>query len=107
MLACLLVKTNQIIVLIGVLSGLIYFFFSKENKGIVGNISKIGVYFLMIKFGAAFGFTVMGRVALCIGRFEDLINFSTFNYNYATPIIAFIMIAILGFWSFKKQEETT
>ena len=43
------------IILIGVISGLVYFFFSKEHKGIIGKVSRVGVYFLMIKFGASFG----------------------------------------------------
>ena len=50
---------NQLVILIGVICGLIYFFFSKEHKGTIGKISKLGVYFLMIKFGASFGFAVM------------------------------------------------
>ena len=61
---------NQLIILIGVISGLIYFFFSKEHKGVIGKISRIGIYFLMIKFGASFGFAVMGRISLLIGIFE-------------------------------------
>ena len=98
---------NHILILIGVISGLVYFFFSKEHKGVIGKISKIGVYFLMIKFGAAFGFTVMGRIALCIGRFEDLINYSSLNYNYATPIIFCFMVISLGIWSVVNKEKIT
>ena len=97
---------NQLIVLFGVISGLVYFFFSKEQKGVIGKVSKIGICFLMIKFGASFGYAVMGRISLLIGRFEELIEFSTYDYNYATPIILFVMVAILGFWSFKNHETT-
>ena len=97
---------NQIIVLVGVLCGLIYFFFSKEHKGTIGKISKLGVYFLMIKFGASFGFAVMGRISLLIGRFEKLIAYSSSEFNYATPIISVIMITILGFWSFKDNKTS-
>ena len=97
---------NQLIVLFGVISGLIYFFFSKEQKGVIGKVSKIGICFLMIKFGASFGYAVMGRISLLIGRFEELIQYSASDYNYATPIIAFIMIAVLAFWSSKNQETT-
>ena len=97
---------NQIIVLIGVLSGLIYFFFSKEHEGTIGKISKLGVYFLMIKFGASFGFAVMGRISLLIGRFEELITYSSSEFNYATPIIFIMMIVVLGFWSFKNNKTS-
>ena len=95
---------NHIIILFGVISALVYFFFSKEHKGAIGTISKIGVYFLMIKFGASFGFAVMGRISLLIGRFEDLISYSSSEYNYATPIILISMIIILGIWSFKNKK---
>ena len=95
---------NQFIVLFGVISGLIYFFFSKEQKGVIGKVSKIGICFLMIKFGASFGFAVMGRISLLIGRFEDLINYSSQQYNYATPIILISMIILLGIWSFQSNK---
>ena len=96
---------NDILILFGVISGLVYFFFSKEHKGTIGKISKIGIYFLMIKFGASFGFAVMGRISLLIGRFEDLINYSNAQYNFATPIILIVMIGCLGFWSFFAKNE--
>jgi len=53
---------------------LIYFFFSMEHKGIIGGVSKIGVWFLMIAFGASFGFTVMARMSLLIGRIQFLLR---------------------------------
>jgi len=58
----------------GVFSVLTYFFFSKEQGVVTRPIARIGVWFLMISFGAAFGFTVMGRVALLIGRLNFLIH---------------------------------
>ncbi len=97
---------NQIIILIGVLSGLVYFFFSKEHKGAIGKISKLGIYFLMIKFGASFGFAVMGRISLLIGRFEELIIYSSSEFNYATPVILIVMIIVLGYWSFRNNKTS-
>lgn len=61
-------SVNDLIVLIGVVSVLIYFFFSIEHKGPVRVVSKIGIWFLMVSFGASFGYTVMGRMSLLIGR---------------------------------------
>ena len=58
----------------GVLTVLIYFFFSKKHEGLYGRVASVGVWFLMISFGAAFGYTVMGRVSLLIGRFDFLWN---------------------------------
>ena len=40
----------------------------------VGVASKLGVYFLMVGFGAGSGYTVMSRISLLIGRFLFLIE---------------------------------
>jgi len=96
---------NEVIILIGVISGLVYFFFSKEHTGIVGKVSRIGIYFLMIKFGASFGFAVMGRISLLIGRFEELIEFSKPEYYYSTPVILILMITVIGYWAFRENDH--
>jgi len=61
-------EINNIVIFIGVLSVLIYFFFSKEHKGVFGGVAKLGIWFLMVGFGATFGYTVMARLSLFIGR---------------------------------------
>ena len=65
---------RQLTLLVGVLTCLTYFFFSVEHKGAVGKVARVGIWFLMITFGAAFGFTVMGRIALLAARFEFLFD---------------------------------
>jgi len=64
---------NALLMFVGVLSVLVYFFFSVEHRGAVGRVSRLGVWFLMLGFGAAFGYTVMGRVSLLIGRMNFLV----------------------------------
>ena len=63
---------NNLVILVGVLTGLTYFYFSKEHKGTLGASAKIGIYFLMVTFGASFGYTVMSRMSLLIGRLDFL-----------------------------------
>jgi hypothetical protein len=58
----------------GVLACLAYFFFSVEHRGIVGRMARVGVWYLMITFGASFAFTVMGRIALLAGRITFLFD---------------------------------
>lgn len=58
----------SVLVIIGVLSALVYFFFSAAHKGTMGAVSKLGIYIIMIGFGAGFGLTVMGRIALLVQR---------------------------------------
>jgi hypothetical protein len=67
-------SVKVLVLVIGVLSGLVYFFFSIEHKGFVGKTAKLGIWFLMITFGAAFGYTVMGRIALLAIRLEFLLD---------------------------------
>jgi len=62
------------VILVGVVTGLIYFFFSKEHKGAFGAAAKVGIWFLMVTFGASFGYTVMSRMSLLIGRMDFLLG---------------------------------
>mgnify|MGYP006982494121 FL=1 len=64
----------NLILIIGVLTAIVYFFFSIEHKGLVGKTARVGIWFLMITFGAAFGYTVMGRIALLAIRLEFLFD---------------------------------
>lgn len=63
---------SQLLLFFGLIAGLIYFYFSIEQKGAVGKVSRFGIWVLMIGFGAAFGFTVQGRISLAIGRILDI-----------------------------------
>jgi hypothetical protein len=65
---------KNILIIGSILACLVYFFFSFEHKGIVGQVSRVGIWVLMITFGAAFGYTVMGRIALLAIRFEFLFD---------------------------------
>lgn len=59
---------------LSVLVCLVYFFFSIEHVGFAGKVSRVGIWVLMITFGAAFGYTVMGRIALLAIRLEFLFD---------------------------------
>ena len=63
---------DNLVMIVGVLAVLIYFYFSMEHRGVVGAASRLGIWFLMLGFGAAFGYTVMGRISLLIGRMNYL-----------------------------------
>ncbi len=63
-----------VIGLVGVVSTLIYFFFSKERKGILKPTANLGIIFIMLGFGASFGYTVMARISLLIGRIQFLLG---------------------------------
>ncbi|HPZ84889.1 MAG TPA: hypothetical protein PLR82_00865, partial [Bacillota bacterium] len=64
---------NNIIIVLGALCTIAYFFFTSENKAVVG-MSRVGRLLMMIAFGSAFGNTLMGRLSLFIGRLKYLLG---------------------------------
>jgi hypothetical protein len=56
----------------GTIACLVFFLFSVEHKGAVGRLAYFGRLCIMAGFGASFGYTVMARVSLLIGRIEFL-----------------------------------
>ena len=65
---------GNILLVTGLVCTLIFFFFSKEHKGALGGAARLGIYFLMVSFGASYGYTVMARVSLLIGRVMFLLD---------------------------------
>lgn len=65
---------RNLVLVSGVLAVLSYFFFSVEHRGIIGRAARVGIWVLMITFGASFGFTVMGRITLLAIRLEFLFD---------------------------------
>jgi hypothetical protein len=72
---------NSVLIIGGVLCGLAYFFFSARHEGVLGGMSKVGIWTLMIGFGASFGYTVMSRISLLYGRVDFLV------FEWARPLI--------------------
>jgi hypothetical protein len=52
---------NAIIVIIGVITTLSYFIFTREHKGALAISAKVGRYFMMAAFGAGFGMAVISQ----------------------------------------------
>lgn len=94
--------TKWAIIIFGTFAALMYFFFSKPHQGALGKAAKFGILVLMVNFGAAFGSTVMGRVALFVGRAQVLAD------NWEKSIVSAIIIIAILFVYFKfihKEKE--
>lgn len=74
---------NNFLIIIGTATTLTYFYFSRKEKGIMSHFSRVGIVFIMIALGAAFGYTVMARISLLIGRM--LFLFGNW-FHIVTPI---------------------
>lgn len=96
---------NAIIILFGVVSVLFYFFFSVEHTGAGKVVARAGIFFLMISFGAAFGYTVMARMSLLIGRLTDLIQFS--DTSYGSPTIWLLALTIITLILLGRRDRTS
>ncbi len=96
---------NAIIILLGVSSVLFYFFFSIEHSGAGKAVARTGVIFLMISFGAGFGYTVMARMSLLIGRLTDLIEFSDASYGQPTIWLLALIVGALVVLSRRRGPE--
>ncbi len=96
---------NTIVILLGVSSVLFYFFFSVEHTGFGKTVARTGILFLMIAFGAAFGYTVMARMSLLIGRLTDLIEFSDPSYGRPTLWMLLLTIGTLVYLRRRQPGE--
>ncbi len=70
----LMMVFEALIGLIGCITVMVYFFYTRPDTKSVRGVSAAGVYFLMIFFGATFGYTVTSRLTLLIGRIEFLLG---------------------------------
>lgn len=79
----IVVKTNgainwvaslgNVALLVGVFSVLYYFFFSVKKSDVVSQtVSRVGIAYLMLGFGASFALTVMARISLLSARVQFL-----------------------------------
>ena len=64
----------HIFVIFGVFTTILYFYFSREHTGLLKVGSRIGIIFIMVGFGASFGYTIMARISLLIGRIYFLLH---------------------------------
>jgi hypothetical protein len=59
---------SGLVLVAGTVSGVVYFFFSKAHTGAFGATARVGIWTIMITFGAMFALTIMNRMSLLIGR---------------------------------------
>jgi hypothetical protein len=101
---------SQVLLLVALLTGLLYFYFSIAHKGAIGRVSRVGAWILMIGFGASFGYTVQGRIALAIARAQDIRGKFMSPHDAAqihgeVAAIVSIVIIIAGIWFFGCYEK--
>jgi hypothetical protein len=105
---------SNVLLLLGLIASLVYFYFSVPHTGLVGKVSRFGVWVLMIGFGASFGYTVQGRIALAIGRAQYVLGSnmdqatreSVQGWKVALVSVAVIIIGI-AVWERKQRRRAS
>jgi hypothetical protein len=65
---------NNVIIIIGTLTSMLYFIMTREHKGILKYPTRIGRIFIMIAFGAFFAGLIMTRLTLIYGRIKFILQ---------------------------------
>jgi len=98
---------NNIVLVVGVVTVLTYFFFSTPRTGLLGKMGTVGIWFVMITFGATYGSIVLARISLLIGRATTLLDANLPQYGYPAYFCALIVVAAIVIWRVKffKGEQ--
>ena len=101
---------NNILIQIMVPSVLLYFWFTGEirESAPMKVVEKIARFTMMAGFGSAYGYTVLTRYSLFIGRAQFLLGIPPNPAGAQTAfwVIAFIMLAsMIGYDMFMKKDE--
>ncbi|MCB9777545.1 MAG: hypothetical protein H6742_03185 [Alphaproteobacteria bacterium] len=107
---------SGIFLVVGLSACLLHFYFSARQGPTMRGISRFGVLVLMLSFGASFGYTVMGRISLAIGRAQELLGLdkpaeeaAQIHPQLASVVCGVLVIAFLVVWRLRgggaEQEE--
>ncbi len=102
---------SGIALVLGLSACLLHFYFSAPHKKAMKYVSRFGILTLMLSFGASFGYTVMGRISLAIGRAQEMMGLDKapavaeqVHPKTATVLLTIAVIGFLVVW--KKRQKT-
>jgi hypothetical protein len=99
---------NNLVLIVGVVTVLTYFFFSTPRKGALGKAGIVGIWFVMLTFGATYGSIVLARISLLIGRATELerSNRAELGYPaYSSAVLVVLVIVVWRLYFFKADES--
>ncbi|MCO4772586.1 MAG: hypothetical protein KDA24_21315 [Deltaproteobacteria bacterium] len=105
---------SSLFLVLGLSACLLHFYFSAPQNKAMQQVSRFGVLTLMLSFGASFGYTVMGRISLAIGRAQEMLGLdrlpeqvAQIHPRIATVVSAAIVIAFLVVWRRRQGDDYT
>ena len=105
---------SSLVLVLGLCACLMHFYFSAPHNAGMKWVSRFGVLILMLSFGASFGYTVMGRISLAIGRAQEFLGYDKLpgeveqiHPQAATLVSLALIICGLAVWRMRGggQEE--
>ena len=101
-----------LLLVIGLSATLLHFYFSAPQNRVLRGVSRFGVLMLMLSFGASFGYTVMGRISLAIGRAQEMLGdnlnaaeAAQIQPRLATGVSLLLIIVGLAVWKVRGGGE--
>ena len=105
---------SSLFLVLGLSACLLHFYFSAPQNKTMQQVSRFGVLTLMLSFGASFGYTVMGRISLAIGRAQEMLGLdrspelvAQINPKLATLVSSAIVIGFLVVWRRRQGDDYT
>ncbi|MCP4872270.1 MAG: hypothetical protein GY898_26505 [Proteobacteria bacterium] len=96
---------SGVVLVVGLTACLLHFYFSAPHNRVMTNVSRVGILVLMLSFGASFGYTVMGRISLAIGRAQEMLGLdksaelvAARNPQMATVVAFVFVVGFLAVW---------
>jgi len=105
---------SGLVVVLGLSACLLHFYFSAPHKPAMRWVSRFGILALMLSFGASFGYTVMGRISLCIGRVQEMLGLDRtpeevayIQPRLASVVLLSVLIVYLVLWTRSVAGQET
>ena len=96
---------SGLLLVLGLCACLLHFYFSAPHNRALRYVSRFGVLMLMFGFGASFGYTVMGRISLAIGRAQELLGLdrsaehnAVIHPQVASLVSIVALVVVLAVW---------
>jgi hypothetical protein len=93
---------SSLFLLLGLSACLLHFYFSAPQNRAMQHVSRFGVLTLMLSFGASFGYTVMGRISLAIGRAQEMLGLDRKAAEVTLIVVGFLVV-----WRRRQGDDYT
>jgi hypothetical protein len=104
---------SAIVLVTGLIACLLHFYFSAPHNRVMRGVSRFGILILMLSFGASFGYTVMGRISLAIGRAQEMLGLdksaelvAARNPRLATLVCLGFVVVFLAIWKLRAGDSS-